>query len=56
LKKMWFSPAEKTIYEIKNGDLLVVEGGAGEAAIVQISNGEKDIFKIQFTYYVQALT
>ena len=28
-KKMWFSPAEKKQYRIKNGDLLVVEGGAG---------------------------
>lgn len=35
LKKMWFSPAEKKQYQIKSGDLLVVEGGAtGNAALV----------------------
>ena len=28
-KKMWFSPDEKEQYCVKNGDLLVVEGGAG---------------------------
>lgn len=27
LKQMWFSSAEKDAYEVKNGDLLVVEGG-----------------------------
>lgn len=29
LKKMWFSEDEKNTYEVKKGDLLVVEGGAG---------------------------
>lgn len=29
LKQMWFSPDEKTKYLVKQGDLLVVEGGAG---------------------------
>ena len=29
LKKMWFSPQEKQLYQVRNGDLLVVEGGAG---------------------------
>ena len=35
---MWFSPAEKVSYCIQNGDLLVVEGGAGAggAAIVDV--------------------
>ena len=28
-KKMWFSPSEKRQYLVKEGDLLVVEGGAG---------------------------
>lgn len=28
-KKMWFNPDEKEQYCVKNGDLLVVEGGAG---------------------------
>ncbi len=36
LKKMWFSQTEKKQYEIRKGDLLIVEGGAGagNAAIV----------------------
>ena len=29
LKKMWFTPSEIDQYTVKNGDLLVVEGGAG---------------------------
>ena len=29
LKEMWFSPNEKKLYEVTNGDLLIVEGGAG---------------------------
>lgn len=29
LKEMWFSAQEKELYQVKNGDLLVVEGGAG---------------------------
>lgn len=29
LKQMWFSPEEKERYLVKQGDLLVVEGGAG---------------------------
>ena len=29
LKEMWFSEQEKKLYQVKNGDLLVVEGGAG---------------------------
>lgn len=29
LKQMWFSPEEKIKYQVKPGDLLVVEGGAG---------------------------
>ena len=37
LKEMWFSPTEKEIYKVNQGDLLVVEGGAGAggSAIVQ---------------------
>lgn len=35
LKKMYFSPEEKTQLEIKKGDLLIVEGGAaGSAALM----------------------
>lgn len=42
LKKMWFSPSEKKQYEIKSGDLLIVEGGAGagNAALVPELNGQ----------------
>lgn len=42
LKKMWFSPSEKKQYEIKSGDLLIVEGGAGagNAALVSDLNGQ----------------
>lgn len=29
LKKMYFSQSEKEIYEVKKGDMLIVEGGAG---------------------------
>lgn len=37
LKRMWFSPKEKADYAVAEGDMLVVEGGAGAggAAIVK---------------------
>ena len=37
LKQMWFSPDEIELYKVQNGDLLIVEGGAGAGgcAIVQ---------------------
>lgn len=37
LKQMWFSEIEKQLYAVQCGDLLVVEGGAGGAAIVEES-------------------
>ena len=42
LKEMWFNPKEKEIYKVKQGDLLVVEGGAGAggSAIVTDYNRE----------------
>lgn len=42
LKEMWFNPKEKEIYKVKQGDLLVVEGGAGAggSAIVMDYNRE----------------
>jgi len=45
-KQMWFSHKEKDQYLIKNGDLLIVEGGAGAggACVVQ---GLKENFYIQ---------
>ena len=39
LKKMWFSPAEKTIYATRNTDLLVVEGGAGAGGAAVVNDG-----------------
>lgn len=38
LKKMWFSPYEKSIYRIDKGDILVVEGG--NAGLCAIYNNE----------------
>ncbi len=46
LKKMWFSPAEKQLYAVKNGDLLVVEGGAG-------AGGSAIVCELIETAYVQ---
>ena len=42
LKEMWFSENEKQRYLLRNGDLLVVEGGAGAggAAIVDIADNQ----------------
>jgi type I restriction enzyme S subunit len=42
LKQMWFSPMEKMLYRVTNGDMLVVEGGAGAggAAIVKEASDE----------------
>ena len=37
-KQMWFSPKEKENYRLKNGDLLVTEGG--DVAVSCIWNGE----------------
>ena len=38
LKQMWFSPSEKSTYCVKNGDLLVVEGGAGAGGSAIVTN------------------
>ena len=46
LKQMWFSPYEKEAYEIRNGDLLIVEGGAG-AGNAFIVSGQKSPTYIQ---------
>lgn len=45
LKKMWFSPFERKQYRIVDGDLLVVEGGAGagNASIVHKTN-KKEVY------------
>ena len=39
LKKMWFSPKEQTAYSLEEGDLLVVEGGAGAGGAATIPDG-----------------
>ena len=41
---MWFSPTEKTLYKVFNGDLLVVEGGAGAGGAAIASGVTEDIF------------
>ena len=45
IKQMWFSKKEKEIYEVKKGDLLVVEGG--DVASSAIYDGEIDNIYIQ---------
>lgn len=55
LKKMWFSPFERKQYCICDGDLLVVEGGAGagNASIVH-KNIEKDIYVQNSVHVIRA--
>lgn len=38
LKQMWFSTQEKKVYAVENGDLLIVEGGAGAGGSYIVSN------------------
>ena len=39
LKQMWFNPNEYSVFDVRNGDLLVVEGGdVASCAIVNIDN------------------
>ncbi len=44
LKEMWFSPIEKQLYMVKNGDLLVVEGGAGAGGCAIVSGFDETAF------------
>ncbi len=44
LKSMYFSPIEKKNYQIKKGDLLVVEGGAGAAGAALVDDEIKNIY------------
>ena len=55
LKKMWFSPLEREQYRICDGDLLVVEGGAGagNAAIVHKAP-DKDIYVQNSIHIIRA--
>ena len=43
LKSMWFSEADKKIYHVLDGDLLIVEGGAG-AGGCSVYHGNDNIF------------
>lgn len=47
LKQMWFNPAEKERYLVKQGDLLVVEGGAGAGGCAICSALPKENIYIQ---------
>lgn len=47
LKKMWFSQKEKSLYKIKDGDLLIVEGGAGAGGAFIAENMFKRTVYIQ---------
>ncbi|MDD7643159.1 MAG: restriction endonuclease subunit S [bacterium] len=70
LKKMWFSDTEISTYEVRNGDLLVVEGGAGAGGCaiahdisekigiqnsIQIVRPKKDDSSAYLCYLLQAL-
>lgn len=47
LKQMWFNSAEKERYLVKQGDLLVVEGGAGAGGCAICSTLSKESIYIQ---------
>lgn len=45
LKKMWFSQKEKSLYKVNDGDLLIVEGGAGAGGAFLAENmRDKNIY------------
>lgn len=44
LKEMWFSNLEKELYKVNNGDLLIVEGGAGAGGCFIVSGITENIF------------
>jgi type I restriction enzyme S subunit len=46
-KEMWFSPNEKKQYRVKNGDLLIVEGGAGAGGSCVYDFDTDDCFYVQ---------
>ncbi len=55
LKKMWYSPSEKEQYRVKEGDLLVVEGGAGAGnTAIAKGIGERDIFVQNSVHIIRA--
>ena len=44
LKEMWFSSAEKEIYQVYEGDLLVVEGGAGAGGCAIVKELTENVY------------
>ena len=44
LKAMWVSPKEKEIYKVQQGDLLVVEGGAGAGGSSVVEVCYRDVY------------
>lgn len=44
LKTMYFSEKEKSLYRVTNGDLLIVEGGAGAGGCAIVSNIQENIY------------
>ncbi len=44
LKRMWFSPSEMEQYIVKNGDVLIVEGGAGAGGCCVVNNLDTPVF------------
>lgn len=44
LKEMYFSVDERRIYEVKKGDMLIVEGGAGAGGCAIFNDDKKNIY------------
>ena len=44
LKQMWFSEEEKKVYRVLNGDLLIVEGGAGAGGSAIVKNHQQEAY------------
>ena len=44
LKTMWFSSRDREVYKVKNGDLLVVEGGAGAGGAALVENSQNNCY------------
>ena len=44
LKEMYFSVDERKIYEVKKGDMLIVEGGAGAGGCAIFNEDKKNIY------------
>lgn len=55
LKKMWFSDSEREQYQVFDGDLLVVEGGAGagNAALIH-KKDKKDVYVQNSVHIIRA--